>query len=30
MSCTIETEQNNKISLDVYVIREKGKFITSI
>ena len=31
MSFTIETEQNNKISfLDVNVIREQGKFITSV
>ena len=30
MSCTIETEQNNKISLGVNVIREQGKFITSV
>ena len=29
-SFTLETEQNNKISfLDVNVIREKGKFVTS-
>ena len=31
MSFTIKTEQNNKISfLDVSVIRELGKFITSV
>ena len=31
MSFTIETEQNNKISfLDVNVIREQGKFTTSV
>ena len=31
MSFTIETEQNNKISfLDVNVIREQSKFITSV
>ena len=31
MSFTIETEQNNKISfLNVNVIREQGKFITSV
>ena len=31
MSFTIETEQNNKISfLDVNVIREQGRFITSV
>ena len=31
ISFTIETEQNNKISfLDVNVIREQGKFITSV
>ena len=31
MSFTIKTEQNNKISfLDVNVIREQGKFITSV
>ena len=31
MSFTIETEQNNKMSfLDVDVIREQGKFITSV
>ena len=31
MSFIIETEQNNKISfLDVNVIREQGKFITSV
>ena len=31
MSFTIETIQNNKISfLDVNVIREEGKFITSV
>ena len=30
MSFTIETEQNSKISfLDVNVIREQGKFVTS-
>ena len=30
MSLTTETEQNNKISfLDVKVIRQQGKFITS-
>ena len=31
MSFTIETEQNNKMSfLNVNVIREQGKFITSV
>ena len=31
MPFTIETEQNNKISfLDVNVIREQGKFVTSV
>ena len=31
MSLTIETEQNSKISfLDVNVIREQGKFVTSV
>ena len=30
MSFTIETEQHNKISLDVNVIREQGKFTTSV
>ena len=31
MSFTIETEQNNKISLlDVNVVREQGKFITIV
>ena len=31
MPFTVETEQNNKISiLDVNVIREQGKFITSV
>ena len=31
MSFTKETEQNNKISfLDVNVIRQQGKFITSV
>ena len=31
MSFTIETEQNSKISfLDVNVIREQGKFVTSV
>ena len=30
MSFTIETEQNNKISLDVNVIREQGIFTTSV
>ena len=31
MSFTVETEQNNKISfLDGSVIREQGKFVTSV
>ena len=31
MSFTIETEQSNKISfLDVSIIREQGKFVTSV
>ena len=31
MSFTIETEQNSKISsLDVNVIRDQGKFVTSV
>ena len=31
MSFTIETEQNNKISfLDINVIRERGKYTTSV
>ena len=31
MSFTIETEQTNKISfLDIHVIREQGKFTTTV
>ena len=30
LSFTIETEQNNKIFLDLNVIHEQGKFVTSV